>query len=149
MVKLRKATLDDMDILYLWVNDPVVRNNSFNVESVSYKNHQKWFKRIMNDNAVYQFILIDDKTPVGQIRLNVDGDEAEIGYSIAREYRGKGFGRAILQLIVDEVRTNLPNIKKLVAKVKPDNTVSNSLFKSEGYNMKYSCYILDVIDSAK
>lgn len=49
----------------------------------------------------------------------------------------------ILQLIVDEVKHEFPDIKKLVAKVKPENIASEKLFESEEYDMKYSCYDLD------
>ena len=137
---LRKATMNDMDLIFEWANDPVVRSNSFNSEPITYENHVEWFNRIMADNNVLQFILIDDEIPVGQIRLNIEGAEAEIGYSIAADYRGKGYGRRILQLIVEEVEKNHPEIKTLVAKVKPDNMASKKLFESEGYEMKYSCY---------
>lgn len=140
MLYLRNATISDVDLLYTWANDPVVRNNSFNTEPISYDNHVSWFKRIMEDSAVLQYILMDDDTPIGQIRLNLDGKEAEIGYSIASEFRGKGYGHIILQLVVNEVTTNHPEIDKLVAKVKPDNIASNKLFKSEGYETEYACY---------
>lgn len=143
MIVLRKALFSDLDLLYEWANDKVVRSNSFNSEPISYKTHQSWFNRMMKDESVYQFILMDDNTPIGQIRLKVDDAEAEIGYSIAKEFRGRGYGREILRLIVDEVNTKFPEIKKLVAKVKPDNAASKKLFESEGYDMKYSCYTLD------
>ena len=79
-------------------------------------------------------------TPIGQIRLNVDYDEAEIGYSIAKEYRGKGYGHKILQLIEELISKEYPKIQKLVAKVKPDNDASNKLFQNEGYDMRCYCY---------
>ena len=89
MVYLRDATQSDMDLLYAWANDPAVRKNSFKSNPIPYEDHIKWFKHIMEDDNVLQFIMMDDEKPVGQIRLNVDGDEAEIGYSIAAECRGK------------------------------------------------------------
>jgi len=140
MVYLRNATKEDMDLLYKWVNDPVVRNNSFNTEPIPYNNHVSWFNRIMADSSVLLYILMDDDTPVGQIRLSVDEKEAEIGYSIASEFRGKGYGHIILQLVANEVRKNHIEIERLVAKVKPDNIASNKLFKAEGYEMEYTCY---------
>ncbi len=145
MSTLRKATFDDLNILYEWANDPAVRKNSFHSEPIPYENHQKWFEQIMADESVLQFILMDEGMPVGQIRLSVDKDEAEIGYSIAQSCRGKGYGHEILRLIAEEIRVNYPYIKKLVAKVKPDNIASNKLFESEGYEMKYSCYTLEAI----
>lgn len=145
MVSLRKVTYSDIDLLYSWANDPAVRRNSFNVHQISYKDHQQWFKRVMEDENTIQFILMDDNLPVGQIRLNLSGDEAEIGYSIAKEYRGRGYGHQILQQVVKEVRKNHPIIKTLVAKVKTDNMASNRLFQSEGYFKEYICYTKDII----
>ena len=49
----------------------------------------------------------------------------------------------ILQLIVDEVNHKFPDVKELIAKVKPENIASKKLFESEGYDMKYLCYVLD------
>lgn len=140
MLHLREATYEDMDLLYKWANDPAVRKNSFNSEPISYDNHVSWFNKIMEDNTVLQYILMKEDVPMGQIRLNIEGNDAEIGYSIAEEYRGKGYGHTILQLIAEEIRSNYPNITNLIAKVKTDNTASNMLFKKEGYTMEYACY---------
>lgn len=143
MVFLRKAEYDDLDLLFKWANDPVVRNNSFDSTPIQYENHVAWFNKMMDDVSILQFILMDADIPVGQIRLNVKDDEAEIGYSIGSEFRGKGYGHKILQLIADRITNDYPYIKTLVAKVKPDNIASNKLFESEGYEMKYSCYTLE------
>lgn len=140
MIQIRRATLDDLDLLYQWSNDLEVRNNSFSLEHISYEEHCEWFNRIMHDDHIYQYILMDNDLLVGQIRLNINGDEAEISYSIAKEYRGKGYGRKILQLIQEEVSSSIPEVKKLIAKVKPDNIPSNKLFSSENYDPTYILY---------
>lgn len=144
MVYLRGATEKDMDLLYEWANDPDVRNNSFSSDLIMYEDHKKWFRRIMSDDSVIQYILMDDEVPVGQIRLNVNDSEAEIGYSISASYRGQGYGHIILELAMQEVRTQNPCIRRLVAKVKPDNLASRGLFEKEGYKMKYAYYTMDV-----
>ncbi len=143
MFFLREALQSDIDLLYEWANDPIVRQNSFHSEAIPYDIHKKWFVRMMEDKNTVQYILMADGEPVGQIRLIIDGNEAEIGYSISSQHRRKGYGRMMLQLIAEEVNQKYPNIKKLVAKVKPENIASKKLFESEGYDMKYSCYVLD------
>ncbi|BCZ26068.1 hypothetical protein EUBC25_01550 [Claveliimonas bilis] len=143
MVWLREALQSDIDLLYEWTNDPIVRQNSFHSEMISYAVHKEWFARIMEDKNIVQYILIADEEPVGQIRLTIDGNKAEIGYSIAPQHRQRGYGRMILQLIVDEVKHKFPDVKEVVAKVKPENIASKKLFESEGYDMKYLCYVLD------
>ncbi len=138
---LRRVKYSDLDLLFKWANDPVVRSNSFNTESISYNEHVKWFEEMIENPTILQFILIDDDIPVGQVRLDVDGDEAEIGYSIGPAYRGKGYGHKILQLVLEEVKINYPSINRLISRVKADNTISNKLFVSEGYELFYSCYV--------
>lgn len=127
----------DKDMLFRWANDPDVRRNSFYSEPIKYEDHEKWFAHIMECENVLQFILMDETAPVGQIRLNLENEKAEIGYSIAAEYRGKGYGRKILQMIEKKVQSGYPHTRVLVAKVKPENLVSRKLLESEGYEMKY------------
>ena len=143
-VYLRRVTFDDIELLFQWANDPVVRFCSFNSEPILYENHVKWFKRMIEDPTIIQYILMDDDIPVGQIRLNIDGNEAEIGYSVDAKFRGKGYGHKVLKLIAEEVKNNHYGIKSLIAKVKPENMVSNQLFTSEGYILEYSCYSLRI-----
>ena len=145
MISLREATIEDVDILFEWANDPVVRKNSFNTKPIPYEDHRKWFDKVLSDDSVIQFIMMEEETPVGQIRLNVNGDEAEIGYSIAAAYRGHGYGHMILKLVLEKIESSHTGIKKLIAKVKPDNSASKRLFESEGYKMKYFCYTLDTM----
>ena len=142
-VYLREAAHSDIDILYEWANDSLTRQNSFNSELIPYEAHKKWFTRMMQDSSYHQFILMRNEQPIGKIRLNINGSNAEIGYSIAKSYRNLGYGHKILQLLSAKVKNQLPEIKNLIAKVKPDNLASQKLFESEGYEMKYLCYSLD------
>ena len=144
MVFLRKATMNDMDLIYEWANDPLVRANSFKTENILYEDHVKWFNSIMLDDTVVQFVLMEDDMPVGQIRLNIKGSEAEIGYSISDDCRGQGYGNKILDLVSQEVKEKYPYIRKLVAKVKPDNMASRVLFEKKGYKLKYAYYAYDI-----
>jgi RimJ/RimL family protein N-acetyltransferase len=146
MVYLRKATSDDLDILFKWANDYDVRKNAFNSEPIPYENHKKWFYNMMENDDIIQYILMDDNISVGQIRLDIDECYAEIDYSVDKRFRNKGYGHKLLQLIFDEVNANYPEIKKLIAKVKPDNPASKKIFESEGYHMVYTCYDMNLSD---
>ena len=137
---LRKVESSDADLLYEWANDPTVRKNSFHTEPIPYESHIKWFQKMMKDEDVLLLILMDGEIPVGQIRLNISGEEAEIGYSIAAGFRGKGYGHVILRLLAGKIKAEYPEIKRLIAKVKPDNPASNKLFADEGYSVDYFQY---------
>ena len=143
-IYLRKVENSDIDLLYEWANDPTVRKNSFNTEPIPYEKHTTWFSQMMEDETVLQFVLMKKDTPIGQIRLNIEGDAAEIGYSIAKEYRGQGFGHIILRLVKDLITEKHPAIQRIIAKVKPENIASNKLFQTEGYVLQYSCYLREI-----
>ena len=144
MLSLREARAEDKDILYLWANDPVTRKNSFNQSAIPYEDHEKWFERVMKDCSVKLFILIYDTIPAGQVRLNLKNKTAEISYSIAPEFRRRGFGCAIIELTANLVKEKIPEITTLIAKVKPDNEPSIKVFEKLGFKANHISYSLDL-----
>jgi RimJ/RimL family protein N-acetyltransferase len=129
-LRLRKATLDDMDILYKWANDKEVRKNAFHSEPIPYEKHVEWFNRIMNDDSVLQFILCNDNELIGQIRLNIEKDKAYIDYSVSPDKRGQGIGSALIKLLIKEASIKTLSIKTLVGQVKYENKASAKVFEN-------------------
>lgn len=135
MLQFRKVTMEDMDLLYHWANDETVRKNSFCTDKIEYRDHLKWFKAKYNDENCIIFIIMNNAIPVGQIRLDINGTEAYIDYSIQKEYRNKGIGSVVLKLLEDEV-IKLHNYIILVGWVKKDNISSYNIFVKLGYQIK-------------
>ncbi|MBO5031610.1 MAG: GNAT family N-acetyltransferase [Lachnospiraceae bacterium] len=136
-LRLRRACQADMDLLFQWANDAVVRSNAFHTEQIPYENHVKWFQKMMADASVCQYLLCDGTLPVGQIRLNIEGNEAVIDYSIAAEKRGKGYGSELLRLIAEQIRKDkISDVIKLVGLVKYENKASARAFEKSGYDKK-------------
>lgn len=134
---LKKAALRDVDLLFEWANDDMVRKNAFNTEKILYENHKKWFSKIMADESVYQYILYEDDLPVGQIRLNVEDKAAVIAYSICAQKRGKGYGEELLRLVGEHVKTDgIANVAKLIGQVKYENLASSKVFERCGFVKK-------------
>ena len=130
---LRKGTEEDLDLIYRWANDPVTRANSFSTDPIPYQDHVNWFHRMLNNPDRILYIMMADTKPVGQIRLDMEGEEAEISYSIAPKERGKGYGQKIIKLICEEVQKNMPEVLTLVASVKEANLASQKCFLSNGF----------------
>lgn len=135
-IKIRKATIDDLDLIFEWANDPDERRNAFNSEPILYENHVKWYQSKMKSDDTYIFILMCDDIPVGQCRLDIEDGDALISYFIDHEYRNKGYGKKLLNLIYDKVKTQIPTIKTLTAEVKEENVPSQRVFLSLGYSEK-------------
>ena len=131
MLKLRKAVEEDCDILFDWANEEECRKNSFSTEPIPYENHCNWVKNQLVRKDSDLFILQEDE-PVGMLRLDYQGDGATISYSIARNLRGKGYGKKILQLAEEFVRENRSE-KYLMGEVKKENSISRYLFTLLGY----------------
>ena len=94
---LRKANFLDSKIIFEWRNEPLVRMNSLHTELIMYDTHLKWFQEKLLSKESQIYICMKGETPVGQIRIDYEGNKGEISYSIASEYRGKGYGKQLLQ----------------------------------------------------
>ncbi len=137
---LREAMLSDIDMLFKLANDETVRKNAFHMAPISYGEHKEWFGRMIEDDSQLQFILMSGSLRVGQIRLTLNGDSAEIDYSIVSEKRGMGYGKKMVQLIKGLLHTRYPSIQKLTAKVKPSNAASIYCFEENGFQETYEQY---------
>ena len=137
MIYLREATIEDRDMLYEWVNDSETRANAFSTATICYEEHCKWFNRIMTDEYVRQYIMMDGDVAVGQGRLTIEGNAAEIDYSVAPDKRGHGYGNMLITIMKQVVNKDLPQIRKLVAKVKPKNAASIRCFENNGFADAY------------
>lgn len=141
---LREATEEDMELLFRWVNEPDVRKASFQTAEITFEEHKLWYKKLLACEDRRQYIYICDNEAIGQARIAISEDAAEIGYSICVGKRGMGHGKNLLRLLERQVRTDFPNVKKLIAKVKSDNIASQRAFIDTGYLAAYEVFELRV-----
>lgn len=131
--ELRKANEDDICLLFEWVNDEKVRKSAFSSETIEWGVHQKWFLSRLSSTQCDIYIFVVDEIPVGQVRLDYEGEMAYIDYSIAKEHRGNGYAKKMLQLLEKEVMREKKYIKYLQADVKIKNKDSRKQFERLGY----------------
>lgn len=137
---LREATKEDVDLLFKWTNDPIVRSNSFSSKKITYEEHVKWYKSLLENENCRQYIYMCGDCPIGQIRIVQKEKDAEISYSICEDNRSKGYGTKLLELIKTQAFHDFPSVDKLVGLVKMDNCASKKAFKNAGYEEKYSVF---------
>ena len=80
-IYLRRADREDVELFFRWVNEPAVRENSFNTELIPWESHQKWFETALADDGVRIYVLMQDSIPVGQVRL-VFEDSSDVDVAI-------------------------------------------------------------------
>lgn len=137
---LRKATIEDRDLLFQWANDPLVRKNSFSTAEIAYEEHVDWYNRVLDREDCIQYIYMDGEYPVGQARITLNGDSAEIGLSICEEMRSRGYGQKLIALISEKVLKEFPDISKIFAEVKPENYASQNALLHAGYTETYRVF---------
>lgn len=126
---LREAVMEDMMLLFCWVNDPVVRQSSFCADEIALAAHRKWFENAMLDANTKIYILQRGELPVGQVRIELGDSGWNIGYSIDAAWRGKGYGRIALQLLERMVSDGT----WLLGEVKFKNVASQKVFEDLEY----------------
>lgn len=132
-IYLRRADREDVELFFKWVNEPAVRENSFNTEPIPWESHQKWFEKVLANDGVRIYVLMQENLPVGQVRLVFEDSKWQISYSIAPAYRGQGYGKIILQLAENELIKDGHAGATLFAEVKANNIASQRIFTRLGY----------------
>lgn len=139
---LRRAEREDIETLFRWVNDSETRKNSFHSEPVNYEEHVEWFEKKYTDDNCRIYIFCDGKLEVGMLRLDFEENEAVISYSIAKEFRNKGYGRKLIEAAEREIcrwmESQRPDVEAVSVKalVKKSNFASNRIFASLMYEKK-------------
>ena len=130
-ISIRKATVEDVKILYKWVNDPVVRLNSLNSEIIQFESHESWFKNKISSVLSEIFIFSINSIPLGQVRFDIQGKDVFIDYSIDKKYRKRGFGMKILEKGIDKFLYTKKerNFDSFKAIVKSENIASIKIFE--------------------
>lgn len=130
-LSLRKASMDDSLDILRWRNDEKSIEYSFTKGTITVPEHMEWFKKKLSSPSCHIFILEEDGTKAGMIRIDQEGDTGEISLMIAPEKRGQGLGNKMMALL----ENNLPKgVKALVGFVLPDNQPSRKTFMANGYN---------------
>lgn len=134
---LRKATQDDCSLLYEWVNDEEVRRNSLDQHLINKDEHNAWFDKMMKDSSQVQYIMMQKEKPIGQVRVTIEDDVAEIHYSITKAIRGQGMGQELIRLVVDTIKKEYPSVTRVVGKIKADNMASLRCFSKNEFEERY------------
>lgn len=127
---LRNVRQEDEMLILKWKNDAECIKNSFSEKSVTSEVHHEWFQKVLRKENVFFYILTDGATNMGQIRVDVENDFGVISYSIAPEFRKKGYAKKMLLLLIGKMNEIPMGPKRLIAEVKRENYASAHLFRT-------------------
>ena len=103
MISFRKASIDDTQLYFEWTNDPEVRNQSFKSQYIDFETHQKWFQsKLEDENCLLLIFQNEAGLNIGQVRIQIqDENQAIIGVSLDKNFRGKGYSSEMIKHAVD------------------------------------------------
>ncbi|MBW2660706.1 MAG: UDP-2,4-diacetamido-2,4,6-trideoxy-beta-L-altropyranose hydrolase [Deltaproteobacteria bacterium] len=132
-IKLRRAQKNDCKLLWKWANDPETRAASFSPVSIPWEDHTHWFSSKLNSaNCMMYIAMLDDGTPLGQIRYDIKQENAVISISIDSKFRNRGYGAVLIRKTSQRLFNEF-NVRKVHAYVKQENIASASVFTKAGF----------------
>ena len=143
MIVLREMTIDDLALFKKWLYLPHV--------ATWYHEPLDWIEEVEKQNDEYcwlhHFIVEDNGKPIGFCQYYACQDSGEswggytklggtysVDYLIGNEnYLKKGFGRQILQALIDKVKSH-SDAKRIVVEPEPENMASCGLLVACGFD---------------
>jgi RimJ/RimL family protein N-acetyltransferase len=102
-LRLRRATIDDADLLLRWRNDPLTREASRNSAEVSAEEHIAWLTDSL-DRADRKLLVAEENgAPVGVVRADFSDRVWELSWTVAPEARGRGVGKRMVALLAAQI----------------------------------------------
>lgn len=133
MIILKKVTKADSDLIFQVATQKTVRQVSFNQNHISRKDHEKWFKKMIDSKSILFLAIFDNKNFSGYIRYKILKNTATISLALLEEQQGKGIGKNSLALSMSILKKEYPQIFEIEALVLNDNLKSRSFFLNNGF----------------
>lgn len=134
ILNLRQALEEDAMTYFNWVNEPNVRENSFQSETIELEEHLNWFNKRIRSLTSFFFIAEISYKPCGQIRFDVEDNLAYVDISIDSNYRGQRIAPTIIQKGIKEFRKASPEKEyQIIAEIKISNKKSINSFKGVNF----------------
>lgn len=134
IIHFRYAAEDDCELIYKWANDAEARAASFHPGIITLEEHRSWFhKKLMNPDCIFLISLDDAGTPIGEVRFDLEGDEAIMSINIGREFRGNGLASPIIHGSVNELFRR-SSASRVNAFIKVQNLRSAKAFERAGFS---------------
>ncbi|SDK47037.1 GNAT family N-acetyltransferase [Natronorubrum texcoconense] len=134
-IDLRPIEEDDLGFLQREINDPRIWRAIGRPRPVNGPQERAFFENVVCDDDTVNLLIVADSSPVGTIAFNaIDWEtrQAEIGYWVAPEHHGQGYGTDAAARLVAYGFDQL-GLHKITARVFEFNEASRRLLESVGF----------------
>lgn len=95
------------------------------------------FIKKMDENLAIKLLAEYDGKIIGitDIKMNdkVASHEGVFGITVAKEFRGKGVGKKLMELVFEEAEKNIPQLRIVTLGVFGDNPLAHGMYKKFGF----------------
>lgn len=124
-----------------WRNEPEVRAGMFDGRVIAAEEHSRFWSRRLEAGAP-AFVIEGDGEACGLLRLDLTGQDAEVDIFISASRQGYGYGTAALKAAATEAHAL--GVRRLVARIKPDNVRSKRAFEKSGFHLVGDTWQMDL-----
>lgn len=134
-IRVRRAKESDCGLLWEWANEPGVRASAFSQGEIEWEEHAAWFQaKLADPGCMFLIGELESGEPIGQVRLNRQpSGNGEIDVSLARDYRGAGYGSLLLEAAMRDVFDST-SMARVDAFIRPENLASARAFEKAGFH---------------
>ncbi len=112
----------------------------FQGEEVSLENETKYLnsqlEKIEKKQAVQLLVFFGNQL-IGisgiDMKDKTESHEGSFGISIAKEFRGEGIGKKLMELVIEEAKNNLSQLKIITLGVFGNNPLASAIYKKFGF----------------
>lgn len=137
--RLRPLITADIDTIYEWRTKPHVADYMFTGADITMEQHEKWFRRIQEDDKVEYRILMYQGEPIGLANA-VDIDPAERscfwGFYIGEESAPKGSGAIMGELMIEHIFKKYEDVDTIFGEAFKFNEASLRLHEKLGFEQR-------------
>ncbi|WP_423205146.1 UDP-2,4-diacetamido-2,4,6-trideoxy-beta-L-altropyranose hydrolase [Pseudomonas kribbensis] len=144
VLKMREATLDDAQLLFDGRNAEAVRRWSLESGVIEWSQHLNWLNASLRNPQRLLLIAEADDGPVGVLRYDLRGFEAEVSLYLLEGRFGLGWGRALLARGEAFVTAHRPQLTAISAQVLPANQASLNVFRDAGFTQSACAFTRDL-----
>ncbi len=132
-VSLRRATMQDAELLHRWRNDPSVRAVSHATDEIPWEPHVRWLESSLTRSDRHVLVAERRGRPLGTLRFDVSGDCATVSIAVDPALHGSGLGPAILDAGDAWLGANDARVRRCRAEIRNGNDASVRAFLATGY----------------
>ncbi len=134
-LELRPVSWSDVDLLFEWASDPVVRSMAFSSAPISRADHEAWLRVRLDEGNGLHWIASLDGQPIGQVRFDVVDKAHEISISLAEGARGRRLASPLIIAASRALTSSEGRDIAIYAQVKNSNRASLAAFATARYGV--------------